>query len=117
MKHTTTDRGFKHLEPIEGDYGGHVKVYESSSAEQPKLWLQIAEPNDINAWCAGDQSGGTHDATIHLTADNAWQLKEQLEWALEHHYHGDARPDPEEAARAAQERQRAIEADLDEDSP
>jgi hypothetical protein len=54
--------------------------------------MNVAEPNDLNAWLRGDHSGGTHEATLHLTAEAAWQLMEQLEHSLANHYHGDARP-------------------------
>lgn len=87
------DRGFSALPDIEGDYGGSVRIYESSSAEQPKIWLRVEEPNDLNAWAVDDRSGGTHDATLHMTAETAWQLKQQIEWLITNHYQGDARPD------------------------
>jgi hypothetical protein len=32
------------------------------------------------------------EASVHLTAETAWRLKEQLETLLAHHYQGDARP-------------------------
>lgn len=87
-----SDRGFKRLPPIPGNYGGEAVVYESSSAEEPKLWLKVIEPNDLNAGSVGDLSAGTHSAMLHLTAEDAWKLADQLRWLVENHYHGDARP-------------------------
>lgn len=71
----TTDRGFDHMAPIEGAYGGTVHVYESSSAESPHIWLNSTK------------------APIHLTADAAWRLAEQLVTLVREHYHGDAVPE------------------------
>ncbi len=89
---TASQRGFDRLPPVPGNYGGEAIVYESSAAEEPKLWLNVTEPNDLNAWGSGDESGGTHDATLHLTAEDAWKLADQLRYLVENHYHGDARP-------------------------
>lgn len=89
---TQSSRGFATLPDIAAAYGGHATVRESSSAEGPHLWLTVVEPKDLNAWATGDRSAGTQEATLHLSADSAWKLKEQLEYALEHHYQGDARP-------------------------
>lgn len=91
--HTSTNRGFTVMEPVPGDYGGHSVVWESSSAEGPKVWLKVVEPNDLNAWCRGDESGGTHEATVHLTADSAAALARRIEWLLHNHRLGDAWPD------------------------
>jgi hypothetical protein len=56
---TPSQRGFDRLPPIPGNYGGHAVVYESSAAEQPKLWLQVSEPNDLNAASIGGAIIGT----------------------------------------------------------
>lgn len=87
LQPTTTDRGFKHMPPIPSKYGGDVKVYESSAAIGPHLWLRAESPVDMNK-----PDGPTVEAVIHLRADDAWHLSEQLQWLLEHHYQGDARP-------------------------
>lgn len=87
------ERGFKSLAPLDCAYGETIHVRESSSAMEPHLWLDVEVPNDLNAAMMGDLSDGTHRATAHLSAEQAWALKKQLEWALEHHYHGDARPE------------------------
>lgn len=68
-----TSRGFRHLPPIPGAYGGTVRVYESSSAESPHVWLAVASPD-------GDEM------THHLTADAALRLARHLQWLVENHY-------------------------------
>lgn len=81
-----TDRGFKHLKPIPGAYGGEVTVYESSAAMHPHIWLLVKEPNDLNAWARGDQSEGLHEAHSHLRIEDAEKLRDQLTWLIENHY-------------------------------
>ncbi len=83
----TNARGFTSLPPIPSEYGGDVLVYESSAAESPHIWLSATEA----------MSGRPEvQAAIHLTAENAWRLSEQLQKLVREHYHGDATP---EAAR------------------
>lgn len=82
-----TPRGFKHLDPIPGAYGGAVKIYESSAAMHPHIWLSVTEANDINAWVRGDQSAGVHEALSHLRLEDAEVLRDQLTWLIENHYH------------------------------
>lgn len=93
LQPTETNRGFAVLPSIAGNYGGDVTVWESSAAEQPKLWVKINELDDLNDSVKGDPNSPTHSATIHLTAEDAWKLADQLRCAVENHYHGDARPD------------------------
>jgi hypothetical protein len=80
---TTTPRGFDHLPPIKS-YGGYVTVYESSAAEGPHIWLRTVETL---------HGQPETDATIHLTAENAWRLSEQLQKLVRDHYQGDATPE------------------------
>lgn len=80
----TTDRGFSYLPKIEGDYGGNVSIRESSGAEAAKLWLTVV-----------DQFSG-EEATVHLVAEDAWHLAEQLMLTVKNHYQGDARPESNE---------------------
>lgn len=75
----TSDRGFARLPSVPGTHGGLVRTYESSAAMAPHLWLQ-----------AVDTDG--REVVLHLTAENAWYLGEQLAYLVEHHYQGDARP-------------------------
>lgn len=81
---TTSERGFDYLPDIPSEYGGHVSAYESSSAEGPHIWLKMVE----------EMPGKPPvEATVHLTAENAWKLSEQLQKLVREHYHGDATPE------------------------
>lgn len=89
---TVSARGFKQVEPIAGTYGEKVAIYESSMAFDPHIWINVEQPNNRNNWGMGDESDGTTEVTAHLSAEAAWQLHEQLNWLLKHHYYGDIRP-------------------------
>lgn len=65
MKYTLSDRGFKQYEPV-----GNMRVYESSSAEEPKIWLH----NELG----GDSA--------HLTTAQALELATVLISAVNNHY-------------------------------
>lgn len=84
MQITTTDRGFDHMQPVPSEYGGEVRVSESSNAEYPGVWLRTVEamPGKPDI-----------ETAINLTADNAWLLGRQLLWLVVNHYQGDARPE------------------------
>ena len=73
-----SERGFAQLPPIFGTYGGDVRTYESSAAIAPHVWLQAIDSNG--------------EATIHLTAEDAWRLADQLRYLVRNHYQGDATP-------------------------
>ncbi|MFC3454035.1 hypothetical protein [Amycolatopsis speibonae] len=83
-----SSRGFKRMPPIPSEYGGDVHVYESSGATAPAIWLTATAPADLN-----NRDGAQVEAPLHLTADNAWRLAEQLMTLVANHYQGDARPD------------------------
>jgi hypothetical protein len=77
---TVTDRGFRWLPSLPDTHGKNsARVLESSAATEPCIWLRLNWDGE--------------DAVVHLNAERAWQLKEQIEWLLEHHYQGDARPE------------------------
>jgi hypothetical protein len=82
-----SDRGFARLPAIHGAYGGDAMVWESSSAEYPRLWLKVEVPTDLR-----EPTGPTTEAVIHLDAAEAWKLAEQIMTMVQNHYHGDARP-------------------------
>lgn len=85
---TASPRGFVGLPPIPGAYGGEAVVWESSSAEYPRVWLKLDVPINPN------RPNEDHtQTTIHLDAAEAWKLAEQLMTSVQCHYHGDARPD------------------------
>lgn len=79
MKHHYTDRGFKHLDPIPDQYGGEVKVYESSAAMQPCIWLAVTQSKQIT-------TGEKGEAHAHLTIKQAKALRKQIGWLLKNHY-------------------------------
>lgn len=81
---TLTERDFAHLPAIPSEYGGDVQVYESSAAEGPHIWLKAAE-----AMYGQPET----EATVHLTAENAWKLADQLRELVRNHYQGDATPE------------------------
>lgn len=85
---TRSGRGFDRLPPIPSEYGGQLQAYESSAAPAPAIWLFATAPADLN-----NPSGPTVEAPMHLTAENAWRLAEQLMTLVANHYQGDARPD------------------------
>lgn len=85
---TKSDRGFSRLPSIPSAYpGGHVEVFESSAASGPHIWLNATAPRNLN-----EPEGPKFTAPIHLTAEDAWKLADQLRHLVEHHYQGDARP-------------------------
>lgn len=66
-----TNRGFRQTEPIPGLYGGTVRVYESSLATQPALWVAVDD---------------TPEGTIHLTVEDARRLAENILRVCDLHY-------------------------------
>lgn len=74
-------RGFKHMPPVPSVYGGEVRVYESSSAMAPHVWLSATCPSDLN-----DRSSAPVEAVAHLTLEDAEVLRDQLTFLIEHHY-------------------------------
>ena len=71
LEHTVSDRGFIHMAWIDMGEDRRLKVYESSSAEEAKIWLSVVDDD------------GT--AYAHMTLDQAQQLADQLVWLSEHH--------------------------------
>jgi hypothetical protein len=68
-----TDRGFTHMPSVQGTYGELVRVYESSAASQPCIWLRIV--------------GGQHDEwAAHLPVEAALRLAEQIQHLARNHY-------------------------------
>lgn len=68
-----TDRGFKQLPLLNGSYDGHtVRVYESSAASGPHLWLSVKD--------------GEGKATVHLEVETALRLADQIQLLAREHY-------------------------------
>lgn len=91
LERTISDRGFANYPTIPDAYGTHpARVYESSAASEPMLWLALGQHDDPVA--------------VHLTIDNAVRLAHQLLDAAMNHYQaddGEFRPSPEAKAAAA----------------
>jgi len=90
--HTVSDRGFIHLNPIEGTDNCQVRVYQSSAAasywprrmedgsvtqgeaEGPFIWLRVSEaPFGTNL----------REAHAHLPIDSARQVRDALTFLIE----------------------------------
>lgn len=80
-KFTVSDRGFTHMDPVLSDYGGHVRVYESSAAMHPHIWLTVTSPVDLN-----HPEGEMKAAVAHLRLEDAVTLAEQLLYLIVNHY-------------------------------
>lgn len=76
-----TSRGFKHTAPVPSEYGGYVKVYESSAASGPHLWLSVTCPSDLN-----DPGSEPIEAIAHLKLESAENLVEQIDHLITCHY-------------------------------
>lgn len=75
-----------------GDCTETLQLIESSLADGPHVALRHLRTGSM------DRQVESVDEIIPLTAEVAWRLREQLDWLLEHHYQGDARP-PSETLR------------------
>lgn len=78
---TASDRSFDSYPPIPSEYGGQARVRESSVASGPHVWLFAEAPADLNK-----RTGPMVEAPLHLTAENAKKLGEQLLAAVANHY-------------------------------
>jgi hypothetical protein len=80
-----TERGFQHLPPIAGFHAGRpagaVRVYESSAAFVPSVWVGAEAPADRN-----NPDGPTVEAVVHMPLAQAVQLAEQIMWLAQNHY-------------------------------
>ncbi len=87
---TVTDRGFKHFHPIPTTYGHVVRVYESSAANRPHVWLNIegdvhldSRPRPAVGIPHGVAKGS---AAAHMTLEQAEALRSALGAAIATHY-------------------------------
>jgi hypothetical protein len=81
---TLSSRGFRFMDPVPSDYGGEVRVSESSSAMGPHLWLRVTYPVDLN-----EPEGDMAEGVAHLKLDDAARLRDQLTTLIDHHYQMD----------------------------
>ena len=69
------ERGFAYYPEIDGTYADMVKVYESSAASRPHMWLHVQDSADFNEY-----------VTVHLSIENAVKLAEQILHLAANHY-------------------------------
>jgi hypothetical protein len=75
---STNARGLSVYDIIDCKYGEKIKVYDSSSATAPHVWVMIDTAENKN-----DHDGGTRiEATAHLTVDQATALRDALDTFL-----------------------------------
>lgn len=75
------ERGFNQDEPIQTDYGHEIRVYESSAAKGPCLWLAVEKGE---ARFPGDL--GPEHAHAHMTIEQAQELRDSLGRIIDNHY-------------------------------
>lgn len=68
LRATVTGRGFIHLPVLQTASGHALRVYESSAALAPHVWLSL------------------DGRTAHLDVPTVTRLAEQLMYLVEHHY-------------------------------
>lgn len=83
MKHELSSRGFKHMAFVTDSYGGRVKLYESSAADEPHIWIRVEQSHLLTP---PDPDDALVDAAAHLTFDAARELRDQLDWLIDNHY-------------------------------
>jgi hypothetical protein len=79
-----SDRGFKHYDPVITQYGHEVRVYESSVATEPCIWLAINLTAEMSQ--AARSNIAPCEAHAHMTLEQAKAVKERLESAIANHY-------------------------------
>ena len=72
-------RGFSHFDPIVTSYGHEIRVYESSSASAPHIWLAVNGVDSTN----GDEYTSLH---ANMTLAAARLLRDQLTHLIDNHY-------------------------------
>lgn len=81
LQPTVTSRGFKHMPELNVDYGSTVRLYESSAANAPHVWLSVTAPANP---AAPEQPRVTTTAHMHINDLEA--LRDQIDYLLENHY-------------------------------
>jgi hypothetical protein len=78
-----SDRGFTRLPAIPSAYGGESRVYESSTADYPHIWLAAKSPKDLN----NPDTSEMNETVMHFRIEDAVALAEQLLLLARDHYH------------------------------
>ena len=83
MQHEVTSRGFKHMEPLEGEAPGpwRIRVNESPSAV-PSIWICVKGQQYQPKGDVAKQE----EVHTHLTLHDARLLRDQLDWLIDNHY-------------------------------
>lgn len=87
MKHTVTDRGFTHMEPVRGTDNNEVRVYESSAVHS--YWPEHTEAGSVTQgeaegpfiWLRVKDDAG--EAAAHLPIDAARTVRDQLSYLID----------------------------------
>lgn len=96
MEISKSERGFKHSDELVCSYGEEITFSESSIAFDPHIWMRAAVPvNPNESWGPKPYPSGVTEVSIHLSAHQAWELRERIDKMLENHYYGDVRPGSE----------------------
>ena len=67
MPRTTDIRGFTTYDTFQDSYGAEVRVKESSSAEEPKVWIFVA--GGKTSGLSGIDRNDTNDGQAHLNEE------------------------------------------------
>ena len=78
---TRSERGFVQGDKLPGDYGGTIRVYESSGMT-PAIWIGADEPNDPN----GNPHPVPMKTTLLLNLNTAAELRDQLSYLIDNHF-------------------------------
>ena len=83
-----SERGFVQGDEIPSTYGGHIKAYESSSAEHARIWVRVTSPVDLNQWARERENytGEWDETAVHLNIEDAATLRDQLTELIDNHY-------------------------------
>ena len=75
-----SERGFAQFPPFTCSYGSEVRLYESSNASGPHIWLNI----DDSRWRTPKQKAedNVNHSSAHLTLDQARELSNRLQTAI-----------------------------------
>jgi hypothetical protein len=99
MEITQSARGFRQSDVLVGSYGDEIELGESSIAFDPHIWMWIKSPVDANEGslkamgATTELPSGTTDVSVHLSAHQAWELRNRLDQMLANHFYGDVRPE------------------------
>jgi len=80
-KKAYSERGFAHWEPTDTSYGAQVRIYESSAALSPHIWMRIDQPSPEDNPMGGNLKEAS--AVAHMTLDQAREIRDTLIEAID----------------------------------